>query len=91
MARVYVRDILGCRGRYTGEYIRKRRLQSQILGQMSLFPMIEFLVDGLGITRKTASKYLNELEKMGILQNIQIKNSKFFVNKELFDMLKKGI
>jgi len=58
---------------------------------MHPYTKIEFLVDDLDITRKTASKYLNELEKIGILQNIQIKNSKFFVNKELFDMLKKGI
>ena len=58
---------------------------------MHPYTKIEFLVNDLDITRKTASKYLNELEKIGILQNIQIKNSKFFVNKELFDMLKKGI
>ncbi|WP_366942837.1 hypothetical protein [Sulfurimonas sp.] len=28
---------------------------------------------------------------MGILENIQIKNSKYFINIELFNMLKKGI
>ena len=39
--------------------------------------------------RKTASKYLNELENIGILEIIQIKNSKFFINIELFAMLKK--
>jgi Fic family protein len=48
-------------------------------------------VDRLNITRQTASKYLIELENMGILENIQIKNSKYFVNIELFAMLKKGI
>ena len=58
---------------------------------MHPYTKIEFLVDTLAITRKTASKYLNELEKIGILQNIQIKNSKFFINKNLFTMLKKGI
>jgi len=55
------------------------------------YTKIEFLVNNLDITRKTASKYLNELEKIGILQNIQIKNSKFFINTKLFTMLKKGI
>ncbi len=55
------------------------------------YTKIEFLVDGLGITRKTASKYLSELEQIGIVKNIQIKNSKFFINEELFDMLKKGL
>jgi len=45
----------------------------------------------LNITRKTASKYLSELEKIDILKNIQIKNSKYFINVELFDLLRKGI
>jgi len=52
---------------------------------------IEFLVDRLHITRQTASKYLIELENIGILKNIQIKNSKYYINIELFAMLKKGI
>jgi len=58
---------------------------------MHPYTKIDFLVSGLGITRKTASKYLNALEQIGLIENIQIKNSKFFINKELFDMLKKGI
>jgi Fic family protein len=58
---------------------------------MHPYTKIEFLVNGLGITRKTASKYLNELEQIGIVKSIQIKNSKFFINEELFDILKKGI
>ncbi len=58
---------------------------------MHPYTKIEFLVDRLNITRQTASKYLSELENIDILKNIQIKNSKFFVNIELFDMLRKGI
>ncbi|DAB30337.1 MAG TPA: addiction module protein [Sulfurimonas sp. UBA12504] len=58
---------------------------------MHPYTKIEFLVDRLNITRKTASKYLNELEKIDILKNIQIKNSKYFINVELFDLLRKGI
>jgi len=55
------------------------------------YTKIEFLVDGLGITRKTASKYLNELQLLGILQEVKIKNSKYFVNQQLFNRLRKGI
>lgn len=58
---------------------------------MHPYTKIEFLVDRLHITRKTASKYLSELENNGILKNIQIKNSKYFINVELFDLLRKGI
>ena len=58
---------------------------------MHPYTKIEFLVDRLHVTRQTASKYLNELENIGILQSIQIKNSKFFINTALFDMLKKGV
>jgi len=58
---------------------------------MHPYTKIEFLVNGLGIARQTASIYLNELEKVGILKSIKIGRSKFFINEELFDMLKKGI
>ncbi len=58
---------------------------------MHPYTKVEFLVDRLNITRKTASKYLSELEKIDILKNIQIKNSKYFINVELFDLLRKGI
>lgn len=58
---------------------------------MHPYTKIEFLTSRLHVTRQTASKYLNELEKIGVLETIQIKNSKFFMNVALFDMLKKGI
>ncbi len=55
------------------------------------YTKIEFLIEDLQLHRHTASKYLNELEKLGILQSIKIKNSKFFVNVELFERLKIGV
>jgi len=55
------------------------------------YTKIDFLVEGLNITRKTASKYLKEIEDLGILKSIQIKNSKFYINVALFERLKKGI
>jgi len=55
------------------------------------YTKIDFLVDGLGLTRQTASKYLKELESLGLLKSIQIKNSKFYINRELFTRLKKGL
>ena len=58
---------------------------------MHPYTKIDFLVDRLGLHRQTASSYLKELEKLGILHSIKLGRSKYFVNIELFDMLKKGI
>jgi len=55
------------------------------------YTKIDFLVDGLNIHRDTASRYLKEIEGLGILQSIKIKNSKFFINPALIERLKKGI
>ena len=54
------------------------------------YTKIDFLVEGLSITRKTASKYLQELEDIGILEMVKIGRSKFFVNNKLFRLLQKG-
>jgi len=58
---------------------------------MHPYTKIDFLVDELGLHRQTASRYLKELEKIGVVESIQIKNSKFFTNTKLFDMLRNGI
>jgi len=58
---------------------------------MHPYTKIDMLVSNLGMTRQTASKYLKELESIGFLEEKKIKNSKFYINKELFAMLQKGI
>jgi Fic family protein len=58
---------------------------------MHPYTKIGMLEDNLDMTRQTASKYLKELEKIGVLQSKQIKNSKFYINTALFAMLQKGI
>ena len=58
---------------------------------MHPYTKIEFLMSGMDIHRDTASKYLRELESIDILESIKIGRSKFFVNKQLFNILKKGI
>ncbi len=58
---------------------------------MHPYTKIEFLMSGMDIHRDTASKYLRELESIDVLESIKIGRSKFFVNKQLFNILKKGI
>lgn len=50
---------------------------------------IEFVTDRLKISRLTASKYLNGLEKIGILQSKKVWKEIMYINIELFDLLKK--
>ncbi|MFP4332186.1 MAG: Fic family protein [Campylobacterales bacterium] len=57
---------------------------------MHPYTKIEFLVEKMGLHRHTSSTYLNELEKIGILKPVKIGRSKYFINLELFDMLRKG-
>jgi len=58
---------------------------------MHPYTKIEFLMSGMNMHRDTASKYLRELERIDILKSVKIGRSKYFVNNELFDILKKGI
>jgi Fic family protein len=55
------------------------------------YTKIEFLVDILKLHRQTASKYLKEIEKIDILKEVKIGRNRYFVNVELFELLKKAI
>lgn len=55
------------------------------------YTKIEFLVDGLWIHRETAWKYLNTLVKEWYMEIIQIWKYKYFVNLELFEILRKWL
>lgn len=51
------------------------------------YTKIEFVEEGLGVTRQTASKYLRRLESIGILESIKLGNSKFFTNVKFYELL----
>ena len=51
---------------------------------------IKFLVDNKIASRNTASKYLNRLSDLGILEPIQEGNENLFLNKELYKILAKN-
>lgn len=52
------------------------------------YTKIDFVKDDLRITRKTASKYLNELaeHKAGLIKKVQIGKFSYFINVKLFDL-----
>ena len=54
------------------------------------YTKIDMIVDNLGLHRDTASKHLKAMEKIGILNSVQIKNTRFYVNIKLFELLQKG-
>ncbi|WP_457594066.1 Fic family protein [Hydrogenimonas sp.] len=51
------------------------------------YTKIGFLVDELGVTRKTASGYLHAIEGIGILKSVKKGRDVYFVNKKLFELL----
>ena len=58
---------------------------------MHPYTKIDFLVEGLGVYRDTAARYLKKLEALGIVEEVKIKNSKYFVNVKLFERLQEGL
>mgnify|MGYP003407131143 FL=1 len=54
------------------------------------YTKIDMLVDNLELHRDTASKHLKAMEKIGILNSVQIKNTRFYVNVKLFELLQRG-
>lgn len=53
------------------------------------YTKIDFLVTTLGITRKTASSYLKQLEEINLISGTKIGRNKYFINIELFEILKR--
>ena len=54
------------------------------------YTKIDMLVNNLELHRDTASKHLKSIQEIGILNSVQIKNTKFYVNVKLFELLQKG-
>lgn len=52
------------------------------------YTKIGFLVDELGVTRKTATSHLRAIEEIGVLESVKISRDIYFINKQLFELLK---
>ena len=51
------------------------------------YSKIEFVVDRLGVERKAASRYLQELESIGILEFQKVGRETLYINRELIEIL----
>ena len=56
---------------------------------MHPYTKIGMLEEVLGLHRETASKHLNTISELGILKPLKLGRTKFFVNVELFNLLRK--
>ncbi len=52
------------------------------------YSKIEFIVNRLGVERKAASRYLKELEVIGVLESQKVGRETLYINKELIEILK---
>jgi Fic family protein len=52
------------------------------------YSKIDFVVNRLQVERKTASRYLKELEGIGILESVKVGRETLYVNKGLIDILR---
>jgi Fic family protein len=51
------------------------------------YTKIEFIERDLGVSRPTATKYLNALEENGIVRKTKIGRTNFYINEPLFKLL----
>ena len=52
------------------------------------YSKIDFVVSRLGVERKAASRYLKELEEIGVLESQKVGRETLYINKELIEILK---
>lgn len=53
------------------------------------YTKIEFLVDNIGVSRLTASKYLRKLVDIGLLKLVKHKNTNYYINVKLVNLFTK--
>ena len=51
------------------------------------YTKIAFIEEDLGVTRQTASSYVNQLAEDGMLEMQQVHRTKYYINTRLFSLL----
>lgn len=54
------------------------------------YTRVEFLQNDLGVSRLTATRYLDALAGDGVLDKIRVGRNNYYVNRPLFDLLRRG-
>ncbi len=52
------------------------------------YSKIEFVVNKIGVERKAASRYLKELEEIGVIESQKVGREILYINRELIELLK---
>ncbi len=93
-ARQTIEQIVSIRALFeqTTEQIRREApsvYSKELVEVLFLYPYskIEYVVERLAVDRRTASKYLRAVEKLGLLRSEQKWKETLFVNTRLFDLL----
>lgn len=54
------------------------------------YTRVEFVQRDLGVSRLTATKYLDTLAHDGVLEKLRVGRNNYYVNRPLFDLLGRG-
>ena len=55
--------------------------------EVHYFSFIEFLQNDLSVTRQTASNYLDDIVKLGLLDKIKVGKSNYYIKTNLIQVL----
>jgi Fic family protein len=51
------------------------------------YTKIDHTIEALGISRPTASRYLEIIVKLGLLDRVKVKKTNYYINRKLTDLL----
>ena len=51
------------------------------------YTKIDFVMEETGVSRKTAAKYLDELDRLGIVKKQKIWKDNYYINIDLYNLL----
>lgn len=51
------------------------------------YTKIEFMQEAMGVQRKTASKYLDQIVELGLLRKVKVGRDNYYINQKLVDLL----